>query len=52
MKHDEEQTNTASQEIEVARRLVARTVVKALDENAIMTPDTLLTLATVLEKIR
>jgi len=52
MKNESEQQNTASQEIEVARRLIASTVTKALDENAIMTPDTLLILATTLEKIR
>jgi len=54
MKHDEaEQANTASQEIEVARRNIAKSINNALDDGIGDRPlDRLLMLATALEKIR
>ena len=53
MKHDEEQQNTASQEIEVARRTIAKQVNDALEKGiGDQKLSQILVLATALEKIR
>ena len=50
MKHDEEQANTASQEIEIARRELAKQVNEQLETHRGIKD--LVILATALEKIR
>lgn len=55
MKNEEEQlehVNTTDQDIRLARHMLARTVIKGMENNSTLTPNDLCKLASVIEMIR